>query len=78
MTKEEKDRFDKLRRVLNDCIGYVGQANYSERERHAKRVANKAFCDYAQGKTPKWFVDDTDDYEFKPYKNNPYPLVVTT
>lgn len=57
--KEEK-RLLALQQVVEQCIDYVGAANYSERERHAQHVSAVAFFTFRKGGTPQWFADNTD------------------
>lgn len=62
MKTTDKDRIDALRDVIRECITFVGASNYTERELHAKKVANQAISAYLADDMPEWqdFEDEED------------------
>ena len=58
MTTKEKTELEKLQDICETAIGYVGSANYLERESTANRNVERAFNDFRSGRTVKPWDDN--------------------
>ena len=58
MTTKEKTELDKLREICEYAIGYVGSANYQERENTANANMERAFEDFGSSRKVKPWDDN--------------------